>query len=65
MSQEPIRATLHDIRCSFCGKPGDQVAAIVCGATPRIAICDQCAKFCREIVAKQNGPWRFPPSAGA
>jgi len=59
------RRALQDVRCSFCGKPGDQVAAIVCGISPRIAICDACAKLCRELVDKQNGPGRTPPTAAA
>jgi len=67
MSVKPPREPplLGDIRCSFCGKPGDKVASIVCGPTTDIAICDECVELCREIIADQTTPTPQPPPAAA
>ena len=35
------KPTLH---CSFCGKPSEQVGALVAG--PRVHICDECIGLC-------------------
>lgn len=40
------------VRCSFCGKPQDQVRRIVAG--PGVYICDECVSLCQEIVAESN-----------
>ncbi|MDD2649465.1 MAG: ATP-dependent Clp protease ATP-binding subunit ClpX, partial [Eubacteriales bacterium] len=37
-------------RCSFCGKPQDQVRRIVVG--PNVYICNECIALCQEIVAE-------------
>lgn len=58
-----VPPTLGDIRCSFCGKPGDKVAAIVCGPSTNIAICDECVELCGEIIAEHTDPGRIPPAA--
>jgi len=58
-------AVLHRVRCSFCGKRGDEVAAIVCGQTPDIAICNECVDLCAEIIAEQTAPGPTPPPAVA
>ena len=55
----------EELRCSFCHKPGDQVAALVCGPTTDIAICDECVELCSEIMAEQTNPGPDPPSAAA
>ncbi|TMG43921.1 MAG: hypothetical protein E6H91_15825 [Chloroflexi bacterium] len=39
-----------EFRCSFCGKPREQVRSLVAGPTPAIAICDECVELCREIM---------------
>lgn len=36
-------------RCSFCGKPQDEVRKLVAG--PSINICDECVAVCNEILA--------------
>ena len=36
-------------RCSFCGKPQDEVRKLVAG--PAINICDECVAICNEILA--------------
>jgi ATP-dependent Clp protease ATP-binding subunit ClpX len=59
----PTPPTLHEIRCSFCGKPRDEVASIVCGPTPDVAICNECVELCGEIIAEQTDPGRIPPAA--
>jgi ClpX C4-type zinc finger len=50
------RLSLESIRCSFCGKRGDEVDAIVAGSTPSLAICNECVDLCSEIIAEQQGP---------
>ena len=37
-----------DGRCSFCGKPQDQVRRLVAG--PGVFICDQCIVLCNQIM---------------
>jgi ATP-dependent Clp protease ATP-binding subunit ClpX len=46
---------LEAIRCSFCGKRGDEVEAIVAGSTPTIAICNECVDLCARLMAEQRG----------
>jgi ATP-dependent Clp protease ATP-binding subunit ClpX len=53
-NSRPQPPFLGDVRCSFCGKPGDEVASIVCGPTPEIAICDECVTLCVEIISEQR-----------
>ena len=36
------------IRCSFCGKPQEQVERIIAG--PGVYICDECIKICTNII---------------
>lgn len=60
-----VPPTLGDTRCSFCGKPGDEVAAIVCGPSTDTAICDECVELCAEIVAEQSVSGPAPPPAAA
>ena len=36
------------VRCSFCGKPQDQVKRIVAG--PGVYICDECVDLCSDIM---------------
>jgi ClpX C4-type zinc finger len=38
-------------RCNFCGKPRQQVTALVSG--PGHRICDACLRICQEITAEQ------------
>jgi len=37
-------------RCSFCGKPHDQVRRLVVG--PDVGICNECILLCQEIIAQ-------------
>ncbi|HUA69841.1 MAG TPA: ClpX C4-type zinc finger protein [Solirubrobacteraceae bacterium] len=57
--QGPRRST-ESMRCSFCGKPRSEVASIVAGPTPSIAICNECVHRCAEIIGEE----RPPPSPG-
>jgi ATP-dependent Clp protease ATP-binding subunit ClpX len=50
---------VDSVRCSFCGKPRSQVASIVAGPTPEIAICNECVDLCGEIISEQVPP---PPN---
>ena len=52
---------MDSIRCSFCGKPRNQVASIVAGPTPAVAICNECVDLCAEIIAETGSP---PPTDG-
>ena len=45
---------LDTLRCSFCGKLRREVADIVCGPTPSVAICNECVGLCREIMAEHR-----------
>jgi hypothetical protein len=38
--------------CSFCGKPASEVDRLVAG--PGVRICDQCVRFCDEVIAAQT-----------
>ncbi|NLJ77927.1 MAG: ATP-dependent Clp protease ATP-binding subunit ClpX [Tissierellia bacterium] len=46
--------TKHDdkqLRCSFCGKPQDQVRRLIAG--PNVFICDECIELCQEIIDEE------------
>ena len=38
----------NSVKCSFCGKPQEQVKRIVAG--PGVYICDECIELCSEIL---------------
>jgi len=58
MTDEPSgpRSSVEAIRCSFCGKPRSQVASLVAGPTPDVAICNECVGLCADIVAETLPP---------
>src|SRR5690554_3672733 len=39
------------LKCSFCGKPQEQVKKLVAG--PGVYICDECVELCNEIIAER------------
>ena len=39
------------LKCSFCGKPQEQVRKLVAG--PGVYICDECIELCNEIIAEE------------
>lgn len=39
------------LRCSFCGKPQDQVKRLIAG--PNVFICNECIEFCQEIIEEE------------
>lgn len=39
------------LRCSFCGKPEDQVRKLIAG--PGVYICDECVAICDEIIDEE------------
>lgn len=39
------------LKCSFCGKPQDQVRRLVAG--PGVYICDECIELCDEIIKEE------------
>ncbi len=42
------------VRCSFCGKPREQVRRLIAG--PGVYICDECVLLCQEIVSEDVSP---------
>lgn len=48
-----MMAKLDDkqLRCSFCGKPQDQVQRLIAG--PNVFICDECIELCQEIIDEE------------
>lgn len=41
------------LRCSFCGKPQDQVKKLIAGKN--VYICDECVKLCSDIIYEEYG----------
>ena len=41
------------VKCSFCGKPGDEVARLVTGPDG-VNICDECISMCNEILGEDR-----------
>lgn len=39
------------IKCSFCGKPQDQVRRLIAG--PGVYICDECVQLCTDIMMEE------------
>ncbi len=39
------------LRCSFCGKPQEQVRRLIAG--PNVYICNECIELCQEIVEEE------------
>jgi len=39
------------LRCSFCGKPQDQVRRLIAG--PNVYICDECIELCQDIIDEE------------
>ncbi|NLC77583.1 MAG: ATP-dependent Clp protease ATP-binding subunit ClpX [Clostridia bacterium] len=42
---------MGQLKCSFCGKPQDQVKKLVAG--PGVYICDECIELCNEIIEEE------------
>ncbi len=40
------------MKCSFCGKPQEQVNKLIAG--PGVYICDECVQLCNEILEEEN-----------
>lgn len=41
----------RQLRCSFCGKPQEQVRRLIAG--PNVYICNECIELCQEIVEEE------------
>lgn len=39
------------LKCSFCGKPQDQVRRLIAG--PGVYICDECIELCQDIITEE------------
>ena len=44
------------LRCSFCGKPQDQVSRMIAG--PGVCICNECIDLCVSVLEEENGIMR-------
>jgi DNA-directed RNA polymerase subunit RPC12/RpoP len=42
-------------RCSFCGKPQEQVRRLIAGPGG-VYICDECVTLCHEIITEESQP---------
>ena len=42
----------NKVRCSFCGKPQDQVRKLIAGPNG-IYICDECVDICTDIIEEE------------
>ncbi|MGI6752035.1 MAG: ATP-dependent Clp protease ATP-binding subunit ClpX [Anaerovoracaceae bacterium] len=42
---------MKQLKCSFCGKPQDQVRRLVAG--PNVYICDECIELCQDIIKEE------------
>ena len=42
----------NKVRCSFCGKPQDQVGRLIAGPNGAY-ICDECVDICAEIIDEE------------
>ena len=60
MSNDDIMSSIR--RCSFCGKPHDQVRRFIVG--PEVGICNECILLCQEIIS-QDMPSVQESTAGA
>jgi ATP-dependent protease Clp ATPase subunit len=40
------------LHCSFCGKPQEEVRALIAG--PTVYICDACVLLCEEIIEEER-----------
>ena len=43
------------VRCSFCGKSGDQVRKMISGPSGTY-ICDECIELCAELIEEEFDP---------
>ncbi len=41
----------RQLKCSFCGKPQDQVRRLIAG--PGVFICDECVQLCNDILSEE------------
>ena len=41
----------RQLRCSFCGKPQEQVRRLIAG--PNVYICNECVELCDEIITEE------------
>jgi len=42
----------RNLRCSFCGKPQDQVLRMIAG--PGVCICNECIELCQTVLDEEN-----------
>ena len=41
----------RQLKCSFCGKPQEQVRRLIAG--PGVYICDECIELCQDIISEE------------
>jgi ATP-dependent Clp protease ATP-binding subunit ClpX len=58
-SETKAAARAVQVRCSFCAKPGSEVAKVVAG--PGVYICNECIGLCNDVLqAEQQRPSKPP-----
>ncbi|MDR2132975.1 MAG: ATP-dependent Clp protease ATP-binding subunit ClpX [Clostridiales Family XIII bacterium] len=50
------------LKCSFCGKPQDQVKRLIAG--PNVYICDECVELCQDIIKEEFESMGYDMSRG-
>ncbi len=53
---------MHSDKCSFCGRPAEQVEGMVAG--PNVNICNECIALCNDILANQYASESEPVEFG-
>jgi ClpX C4-type zinc finger protein len=43
------------LRCSFCGRGYSEVASMICGPMPSVAICNECVELVTEVMREEPG----------
>lgn len=51
------------LKCSFCGKPQDQVKRLIAG--PNVYICDECVELCQDIIREEFENMGYESLAGS
>lgn len=49
----PGKISDNKVRCSFCGKPQEQVRKLIAGPKNGAYICDECVDICSEIIEEE------------
>jgi ATP-dependent Clp protease ATP-binding subunit ClpX len=51
------------LRCSFCGRNGDEVAYLLAGGAQNVYICGDCVDTCVDIINREKSSGHTPPAS--